>query len=677
MVSSEYIHDMLRILLTLLAATLPAWPRGEVMPVTDRTAYDLGSEVRVRLVQAKAGGSPGMPSDPAPTELLLTVHYAGEQQPVSPGVVIPCSQSAGSKWSSDYSLLWKVPPEARTGRYEVDVAENNPTSKEAYWRALRAAAFVVYKKLIHVDEIKLDKTFYATGEAVKAVVKLSNLTDQPFDGLQVEFSDRYWPWIGPTGGSTDLHIVSLAKGLALPPHAEKELSSPCAATTGDVKQPAIHQYAVVVWDAAHKTVYDIAFSPLAFVARPDVTEPKAYPSGYPYPTLGRVDFTTYRNFYPAELDSAAIHFDRSHTMWASGSEAVAHFTVDDPTTVPWRGVSILARLLTPSGCELRSNVVAETLDLNPHASGMSKRTTFRLPERPSGTYRLEVQVKNASGEILATNRLEWGVNALPKSILVFCAHEDDEMGHGGMARAAVENHIPIRYVYFTSGDAGSCDRYYQHSCTPAEALNFGALRMDEARAAVGHLGVPRDDIHFFGLPDGGTGEIWYKHVEPGNPYLDPLLAVDHAPYEGLEQSNLPYARDSAVQLAEEVIKRFTPDVVYAAHPSDPRHIDHRVTAYFVVKALQELLRESAISPDVKVLVDEVHNPKMQPATPYHYRDFDFYLSGEVKALTQEAGWFYQSQGVSRRVMTFDQLPRKETYREVLDWRDHEGWNEKN
>ena len=667
---------LLRALAALLTATLPAWPEGGVVLVTDRTAYDVGSEVRVRLVQAQTGRSSGLPSDRGPTELLISVRYAGEQQSVAPGIAIPCSLSGGSKSSSDYSLLWKVPPEARTGRYEVDVAGNNPKSHEVYWRAPGAAAFVVYKKLIHVDEIKLDKTFYATGEAVATVVKLSNLTDRPFAGLQVEFSDRYWPWIGPTGGSTDLHIVSLAKGLALPPHAEKQLSAPRAAVIGDVKQPAIHQYAVVVWDSDHKTVYDIAFSPLALVARAGVKEPKAYPVGYPYPTLGTVDFTTYRNFYPAELDSAAIRLDRSHTMWATGSDAVAQFTVTNPTTVPWRSVSIRARLLTPAGCELRSEVVAEALDLNPRGSGVSKHVTFKLPERPGGTYRLDVQVKSPSGEILASNRLEWGVNPLPKSILVFCAHEDDEMGHGGMARAAVENRIPIHYVYFTSGDAGSCDRYYQHCCTPAEALNFGALRMDEARAAVGHLGVPRDAIYFFGLPDGGSGEIWYKHVDPANPYLDPLLAVDHAPYEGLERSNLPYSRDAVVQVAKEVIKRLTPAVVYAAHPSDPRHIDHRVNTYFVVKALQELLREGAISPDVKVLVDEVRNPKMQPATPYHYRDYDFYLSGEVKALNQEAGWYYQSQGVSRRTMTFDQLPRKETYREVLDWKDHEGWNEK-
>jgi LmbE family N-acetylglucosaminyl deacetylase len=661
----------------LLAAAWPAQPQGEVVPIPDQTAYDIGSEVRVRLVKVKTGSRPEQPSDPALREILATVRYAGEQQPSAPSVVIPGSELPGDTNSpSGYRLLWTIPATARTGRYEVDVVEDNPSSRAVYWRAPHAASFTVYRKLIHIEEIRLDKTFYAPGDAVAAAVRLSILTDQPLAGLQVEFSDRYWPWIGPTGGSTDLHIVSLAKDLTLPPHTLKQLSSTRVAVAEDVKQPAIHQYAVIAWDDSRQTVYDIAFSPLVFVAPPGVTEPKAYPAGYPYPNLGAVDFASYRSFYSAELDSAVIQLDHSHTMWALGSDAVAYFTVGNPTTAPWRGVSIRARLLSPQGTELRSNVVAEALDLDPNGSRISKQTTFSLPERASGTYRVEVQVKSASGEVLGSNRLEWGVNPLPKSILVFCAHEDDEMGHGGMARAAVENHIPIHYVYFTSGDAGSCDRYYQHSCSPAEALNFGALRMDEARAAVGHLGVSRDDIYFLGLPDGGSGEIWYKHLKPANPYLDPLLATDHAPYEGLEQPNLPYARDSVVEAAKGIIKRLGPDVIYTAHPPDPRHIDHKVNNYFVVKALQELLKEGAVSSDVQVLVDAVIDPKMQPATPYHYRDYDFYLSGEVKALTQEAGWFYPSQGVSRRLKTFDQLPRKETYRQVLDWKEHVGWNER-
>jgi hypothetical protein len=49
------------------------------------------------------------------------------------------------------------------------------------------------------------------------------------------------------------------------------------------------------------------------------------------------------------------------------------------------------------------------------------------------------------------------------------------------------------------------------------------------------------------------------------------------------------------------------------------------------------------------------------------------------ALAQEAGWYYQSQGGNRaegNLRTWNQLPRAEGYRKVLDWKEHEGWNEK-
>ena len=123
----------------------------------------------------------------------------------------------------------------------------------------------------------------------------------------------------------------------------------------------------------------------------------------------------------------------------------------------------------------------------------------------SGLFHVEVEITDAAGQILAANVLELGVNPLPKSVLVFCAHEDDDGTQMGFIRSLVENQIPLHVVYFTSGDAGSCDRYFQHSCGPAEALNFGAIRMQEARAAMGHLGVPPENILFLGLPDGGIG----------------------------------------------------------------------------------------------------------------------------------------------------------------------------
>jgi hypothetical protein len=92
-----------------------------------------------------------------------------------------------------------------------------------------------------------------------------------------------------------------------------------------------------------------------------------------------------------------------------------------------------------------------------------------------------------------------------------------------------------------------------------------------------------------------------------------------------------------------------------------------------------LLREGVISPRLELRVDRVYDPQAQPPTPYHYAQKVLHVSGEVMARAQEAGWFYQSQGGNRalgRLRTFDQLPRTQAYRQILDWKEHEGWNEK-
>jgi LmbE family N-acetylglucosaminyl deacetylase len=289
-----------------------------------------------------------------------------------------------------------------------------------------------------------------------------------------------------------------------------------------------------------------------------------------------------------------------------------------------------------------------------------------------------VEVNDTSGEALATNVLELAANPLPHSILIFCAHQDDEGAHAGMIRAAVENHIPIHFVYFTCGDAGSCDRYYEHSCAPDEARNFGALRMEEARRSVGYLGVPRENIFFLGLPDGGSGQIWYDHVAVSNPYLSVLLASEHAPYEGVAEPNLPYARQAVVEAAKRFIREFQPEVIYTGHP-DERHVDHRTNNWFVVKALQELLREGVVRPDLTLLTDQVYGPGPQAHAPYKYQKNVLSVSPDAMALAQEAQWYYQSQGGNRalgHLRTFDKLRSEEVHWQILDWQDHEGWNEK-
>ena len=663
-------------------------------PVTDNVSYNVGMEVRIKVFLP--------PSDhfgSAPIDISANVRYAGEQKylkeknlEIARGVTLGAKESA-----TEYCPLWKIPEEARTGRYEV-VLQLSGSPSAMYAQEVPVTSFCVYRKFVKIERIRLGKALYTPGDAVSCVVDLKNLSGHVISNLRVEFSDRYWPWTAQTSERAGVDVETIAQGLSLPaggeqhlesaeaavaklpqpPQQARQTSEAKAAAAKRAKEPAVQQYAVVVWDGARQNIYDIAFSSEVFIQPPGITEPKPYPLQYVYPSLDDVNVTSYRHFYPASLDSEAIQFDREHTMYPSGSEATVRFSLRNPTSKPWRGVNVRARLLDSKGKELAAKQIAAGVNLDPASAALAEETVLALPAGKSGLFRAQVEVNDASGDSLASNDLELGANPLPHSILIFCAHPDDEGAHAGMIRAAVENHIPIHLVYLTSGDAGSCDRYYEHSCAPDEAMNFGALRMEEARRSVGHLGVPRESIFFLGLPDGGSGWVWYDHVEASNPYLAVLLASEHAPYEGAAEPNLPYARQAVVEAVKRFIREFHPEVIYTGHP-DERHVDHRTNNWFVVKALQELLREGVVQPDLTLLTDQVYGPGPQARAPYRYEKNVLSVSGDAMALAQEAQWFYQSQGGNRalgQLRTFEKLRREEVHWQILDWKDHEGWNEK-
>ena len=661
---------------TMLAAALlfsirPAWAQAELRLATDKTSYNGGETVRVKI-------APSVPKESSPgSDLFLTIRYAGETKPVSERIPFKGKEQSAS--SDDYREIWKVPDDARTGRYEIELATQDPKSPRTGSTLPPAASFVVHRKLVRIERIELDKTFYTSGDPVSCRAVLRNLTGRSLNGLRVEFSERYWPWIAQQVSGAGSDVSPIVKSLSLRPGIETEVRSPRAATVKLVQQPAVKQYAVVVWDEARKNVYDIAFSALTFVQPMNDGGRKIYPGQFIYPNLEAVNTKSYREFLRPEFGSTAIRFDSTHTTYEPGDEALVKFSVVNSTDRPWHGITVQASLRALGSAEFAKQVISEGLDLAPRGGRLEQEVKFRLPSDGPGTYRVVVEVISKGGEVLAAGQLEVASNPLPDSILLFCAHEDDDGPHMGVIRAAVENHIPIQVVYFTSGDAGSCDRYYQHSCRPAEAMNFGALRMEEARAALGHLGVARENVHFLGLPDGGSGEIWYRHLDASNPYLSVLLASDHAPYEGLEKPNLPYARNPVVEAVKELIKKFQPQVIITAHPPAEGHIDHIVNNFFVVKALQELSRQGPLSPGFELRVDRIYDPKGHPSTPYRYEERPFAVTGEVAARAQEAGWYYQSQGGNRslgRVRSMSELPRMQNYRVVLDWKEHEGWNEK-
>jgi LmbE family N-acetylglucosaminyl deacetylase len=674
-ITAKYVFRAFVLAVGIALTALCAWPQDTLKAVTDNVSYNAGSEVRLKIFL-----SPSEHPRSAPFDISANIRYAGEKEFLEERNVEIASHlnSGGKEMATEYQTLWKIPEEARTGRYEVDLVLTDSQSHEALPVARRVASFSVYRKLVKIESIQLDRTFYTPGDVVLCDARLKNLTGRTIDNLRVEFSDRYWPWTAQTSERAGVDVISNGDGLSLPAKEVRQVQFARWAVDKQVQQPTVQQYAVVVWDWDRKNIYDIAFSPEVFIQPPGVSEPKLYPLQYVYPNLDAVDVTSYRHFYPPSLDSAAIEFEREHTMFVSGGEVRLRFSVRNPTDQPWRGVTIRARLFDPERRELATKQVAAGVNLDPGASRLAEETKVALPAGQNGIFRAQVEVSDTSGETMATGVLELAANPLPHSILIFAAHPDDEGAHAGIIRAAVENHIPIHIVYFTSGDAGSCDRYYEHSCAPAEALNFGVLRMEEARRSLGHLGVPRENIYFLGLPDGGSGQIWYDHVEASNPYLSVLLASEHAPYDGIAQPNLPYARHAVVEAAERFIREFHPEVIYTGHP-DERHVDHRTNNWFVVKALQELLREGVVRPDLTLLTDQVYGPGPQAHAPYHYQKHVLHVSGDVMSLAQEAHWFYQSQSGNRelgRLHTFDQLPRVEVHWQILDWEEHEGWNEK-
>ncbi len=650
--------------LKLKAQMLPA-----LEAATDRTTYNAGDSVQLRLIL------PGPQKERSKFTYTFAIRYAGDDKPVAKGLTM----SSPDGDISEYRALWKTPPNARTGRYEVDLSAKNAKSGDASADIPHICSFVVHRQIVRIVAAAVTDSYYTSGDRIACGVKIENLGGVPLSGMRLEFSERYWPWIAQQRARVGSNIKKLQSDIALQPHQSTVVSSGQCGVARSGNQPAIKQYAAALWDRDRKNVLALSFTPQVFVNPPGVVAPRPYPNQYIYPSLDKVDTTSYRQFHPEPFGAAAIEFDTRHTQFATGAEASIKFSLSNPSESAWSNVAVRVLILGPSEKEVARQIVADRLDLTPHSDQMPKEFKFQLPPEMSGHFHAGVQVVDSSGRVLASNILQIAVNPLPKSVLIFCAHEDDDGVQMGFIRALVENQIPVHVVYFTSGDAGGCDRYYQHSCGPTEALNFGPIRMQEARAAIGHLGVPLENILFLGLPDGGSGKIWYDHPKTSDPYLAVQLASDHAPYDGIVQSNLAFARDAVVRATKDIIVKFQPDVIFTVHPRAEGHIDHIVNNFFVVRALQELEHDGTLPPNVELRVDRIFDAAGHPSTPYRYEPHPFYVSSEAMALAQEAGWFYQSQSGNSgegNIQPWSQLPLTEGYRKVLDWKEHEGWNEK-
>jgi LmbE family N-acetylglucosaminyl deacetylase len=618
----------------------------------DQTNYNVGSDVMARFDSDSVG--------------TASVRYAGEPTALETGI---------SLHGDAYQLLWKIPWSAKTGRYQIDITLSNGEVKR------NVASFAVHRQLAKVVAFDLDKTFYTSGDPVTAHIVVQNISNQPLDHLQVEFEAYTYPWIARAADEGPSWKTVATDSLSLAPGATREFRLENAAVVHAEHKQANIYYSAVIRDARQPDhIYDLAFALPAITAPVGGATSKAYPMLYLYSDLSKVPLSEhYRRFYPPAYTSDTISFNAKHTMFASGKALPFSFDVHSPDALP-EGARTELRVLD------RQGKIIHRQTLRGAASGSHQVT---LEPMQAGLFVLEVRLLRRDGSVVAASRLDFAVNDLPRSILLFCAHEDDDTAQPEIIRAAVENQIPIHVVYFTSGDAGGCDRYYMHSCDPSRAMDFGEVRMAEARASLMHLGVPSEDVFFLGLPDGGMEQIWSNYPDSARPYLSVLLASEHSPYSTVAIPNLPYARDAVVKAAEDFIVRYNPDLILTGHP-DERHVDHRTNNWVVVKAMQNLLAMGKLSPATQLVVDQVYGPGPQKHAPYAYEKLQFYVSGEAATLSQEASWYYQTQDGNHQqaeITTYENLRRDASpnhfgyyhwpyphYR-ILDWQKHAGWNE--
>ena len=626
--------------------------------LTDQTNYNVGATVMVRVADESVAAGPQS----------LSIRYEGESRPMVTGLKVT---------GPGYGPLWTIPQEARTGRYAVELEGRDGTGRR------EVGSFAVHRQLAKVTAFELDKTFYTAGDAVTPRIVVENVSRMPLRNLQVEFEAYTYPWIAPAPDEAPGWKVVAAKGLTLQPGERKEFRLERAAVlqTDGSQQTYVYYSAVIRDSEVPDRIYDLAFAAPAITAPMAPTTTKTYPALYQYPKLAEVKKgESYHNFYPSGYVSDVLRFDTGHTMFGTQTPVAVKFAVTEGYRAIEGAAGLELRLLDQGGKVLRTERVSEAA-IGEHM--------VALGAKPAGLYTAELRVVSATGLALERVRLDLAVNELPRSLVIFCAHEDDDTADPALIRAAVENGIPVHVVYFTSGDAGGCDRYYMHSCDASRAMDFGEVRMDEARASLRHLGVPRENVFFLGLPDGGMEQIWQHRGANAEPYLSVLLASDHAPYREAAVANLPYAREAVLAATKEFLLRWKPDLVLTGHP-DERHVDHRTNNWIVVKAMQELLQKRQLSAEMQLVVDQVYGPGPQKHAPYRYEKLQFYVSGEAAKLGQEASWYYQSQDGNHQqaeIVPYGKLPRVEPpnhwgnyfppyphYR-ILDWRDHEGWNE--
>ncbi|MGI9069953.1 MAG: PIG-L family deacetylase [Bryobacteraceae bacterium] len=633
-------------------AQLATWP-ADIKVVLDNVSYTPGSSVKFRLI---AGEAYSTASDaPGSLEVSVTVFPTGGTEPISTRRIVVRNTSLAS---SEYQIAWRVPDDVPTGRYSAVFEAHDPESGVLIWKSL-GASFAVWRSEISVEDFDTHRRFYSPGDPVSFTLTLVNRTEKTWSDLRIEVGEAQYPWISAPRESHPNRSFAYPEPVSLAPGKSRALTL-AGATSHDATATSI-QYTVTV-RAIHpkmirghrsKTSKTVAFrtTPPVFLRLPGPSGCPVYPAAYMHSDLSQVQMEGYRAFYGRENKS--ISFDQNRTSFAAGKRATVRVQVSSRQSSH------------PALLELR-NANGELVDqAEARREGVYLSAALRFGS--PGLYSVVAQVTTRNGRLRAAGRLEVAANILPRSLAVICAHPDDEFLHPAVIRAAVENSIPVHLIFLTNGDAGGGDRFFGPAYTPSEAIEFGHIRMAEARAAARHLGVPETNLHFLGLPDGFLETI--RTDEDSTPIFSPLLGTENSPYCGLHQPNLPFEKRSIVNTLAGLLGKIDPDTVYMSHP-DERHADHRAAALLAIDALRALVAVGRLTSPPTIRADQFYGASADAPAPFSYRRHEFFSSGEAMARVQEAYWYYQTQGGNHargHILSYADLPRIEHHQEILNW----------
>ena len=625
----------------------------EIKVVLDDASYKPDTTVRFRLIAPNTGLTSAGTS--RSVDLSVTVFPTGRTEPISPRTILARNIDLRS---SEYQDAWRVPTDAPTGRYSAVFEAHDPESGLLLWKS-PGASFAVWRSEISVEHFDADRRFYAPGDPLSFTLTLVNKTDKVWPGLRIEVGESQYPWISALRGSQPGRSFAYPEALSLAPGDSRVLTL-AGLTSRDASTGSI-QYTVAV-RTVHRRIaggrrteisQTVAFrtTPPVFLRLPGPSGCPVYPAAYMHSDLSQVRVDGYRAFYGCEKKS--ISSDQNRTSFAAGKRATVRIKLRSKQS----SRSAVLELRNAKG------ELVDQAEARREGDYLRAGLRFGLP----GLYTVIAQVTTRKGNLREVGRLEVAANLLPRSLAVVCAHPDDEFLHPAIIRAAVENSIPVHLIFLTNGDAGGSDRFFGPAYTPAEAIEFGHIRMAEARAAARHLGVPETNLHFLGLPDGFLEVI--REEDSTSPVFSPLLGAENAPYCGLHKPNLPFEKQSSVNALAGLLSAIDPDTVYMSHP-DERHADHRAAALLTIDALRRLLAAGRLTSVPTIRADQFYGASNGVPAPFSYRGHEFFSSGEAMARVQEAYWYYQTQGGNHargHVLSYDDLPRIEHHQEILNW----------